>query len=222
MSKRNQSFERIPKDFYGTVDSRAIPPNLLKHIRGKTYAEPFYGEGDLEDLLMDVATCKWRSDIRETVGCSSVRDALTLTLSDLEGCDLIISNPPYQKDVLLPLIDNLTTLKPLWLLLPSDLMFNGYMVPYMKQCERVISVGRLYFFVNKWCEKIPFDYEELDKKWDSQVEFYDSMKGIKYYTGYIDSKGRPNKSKFVRGTDNYAFYLFRDYNCETVFETRGD
>ena len=222
MSKRNQSFDRVSRDYYPTIDPKAIPPNLLKHIRGKTYAEPFYGEGDLEDLLMDIATCKWRSDIRETVGCSSVRDALTLTSSDLEGCDITISNPPYQKDVLLSLIDHLVSLKPTWLLLPADNLHNGYMVPYMKQCERVISVGRLYFFENTWVVKEPFDYDELDKKWDKSVEFYDFTKGIKYYTGYLDSNGKPVKSKTIRGTDNFAWYLFLDHEVETIFEVRGD
>lgn len=221
MSKRNQSFERVSRDYYPTIDPKAIPPNLLKHIRGKTYAEPFYGEGDMEDLLMDVATCKWRSDIRETVGCSSVRDALTLTSSDLEGCDLVVSNPPYQKDVLLPLLDHLVSLKPTWLLLPSDLMFNGYMAPYMKQCERVVGVGRLFWFENTWVALEPFDHDELDKKWDKQIEWYDFTKGVKYYTGYLDSKGKPVKSKTIRGTDNFCWMLFRENECETIFETRG-
>ena len=77
MGKRSD-FEKVPKDFYPTTDTRAVEP-LVPFIRGKTYAEPCYGDGDLEDLLMDVATCKWRSDVRETVGSSKVMDALSLT-----------------------------------------------------------------------------------------------------------------------------------------------
>jgi len=65
MGKRS-SFDKIPKDFYNTTDPNAIPPNLAKFIRGMAYAEPCYGEGDLEDLLMDIAVCRWRSDIRDT------------------------------------------------------------------------------------------------------------------------------------------------------------
>jgi len=53
MSKRSD-FEKVPKDFYPTTDPRAIPEQMVKFLRGKTYAEPCYGEGDLEDLLMDV------------------------------------------------------------------------------------------------------------------------------------------------------------------------
>ena len=86
----------------------------------------------------------------------------------------------------------------------------------------MISVGRLYFFENTWVVKEPFDYDELDKKWDKSVEFYDFTKGIKYYTGYLDSNGKPVKSKTIRGTDNYAWYLFLDHEVETIFEVRGD
>jgi hypothetical protein len=62
--------------------------SFVDKIRGKTYAEVCYGDGDLEDQLMDVATCKWRSDIRETVGCSKVLDALDITKEDLKGIDM--------------------------------------------------------------------------------------------------------------------------------------
>ena len=108
------------------------------------------------------------------------------------------------------------------MLLPADIMHNGYMVEPMKKCERVVSIGRLYWFVNEWIVKHPFDYDELDKKWDKQISFYDSMKGIKYYDGYLTNQGKPCKTEFVRGTDNYGWYLFQNYECDTVFETRGD
>lgn len=145
MSKRSD-FDKVPKEFYPTTDPKAIPPVLVALLRGKTYAEPCYGNGDLEDLLMDVATCKWRSDIRETVGSSKVMDALELTKEDLKECDLVVTNPPFSKDVLLPLIDHFVSLKPTWLLLPADYMHNLYFGPYMKRCSRVVSVGRVCWF----------------------------------------------------------------------------
>lgn len=145
MSKRSD-FPKVEKDFYRTCDGKAIPPKLVEFIRGKTYCEPFYGQGDLEDLLMDIATCTWRSDIRETVGCSKVMDAMCLAKEDVDRCDLTISNPPYTKSVLLPLIDHLVSLKPTWLLLPADMVHNKYFVPYMKGCSKVISIGRLCWF----------------------------------------------------------------------------
>jgi hypothetical protein len=145
MSKRS-NFGKVPKDFYPTTDPKAVPPKLVDFIRGKTYAEPCYGNGDLEDLLMDVATCKWRSDIRETVGSSKVMDALEVTKEDLNECDLIATNPPFSKDVLLPLINHFVSLKPTWLLLPADYMHNIYFGPYMDKCSKVVSVGRVCWF----------------------------------------------------------------------------
>lgn len=145
MSKRS-SFERVHKDFYPTIDPKSIPSSLLPHIQGKSYAEPCYGEGDLEDRLMDIATCNFRSDIRETVGCSKVKDVMDLTGEDIVDCDLIITNPPFDRKVLLPMLDHMVNLKPTWLLLPADIMHNKYFTPYMKRCSKVVSVGRLYWF----------------------------------------------------------------------------
>jgi len=145
MSKRS-NFDKVPRDFYPTTDPKAVPTKLVEFIRGKSYAEPCYGNGDLEDLLMDVATCKWRSDVRETVSSSKVMDALEVTKEDLEGIDLIVTNPPFSKDVLLPLIDHFVNLKPTWLLLPAGYMNNIYFGPYMKRCSRVVSIGRIKWF----------------------------------------------------------------------------
>lgn len=144
MSKRSD-FIKIDKDFYPTTDPKAVEP-LVGPIRGKTYAEPCYGNGDLEELLMDVATCKWRSDIRKTVDSSVVKSALDVTATDLKDCDLIVTNPPFTRSVLLPMLDHFISLKPTWLLLPSDLMHNTYFGPHMRSCARVISIGRLKWF----------------------------------------------------------------------------
>lgn len=141
MGKRSD-FPKVEKDYYPTTDPRAVEP-LVPFIRGKTYAEPCYGNGDLEDLLMDVAICKWRSDVRETVGSSKVLDAMSLTKGDLEGIDLIVTNPPFTKTVLMPMLAHFITLKPTWLLLPADYAHNVYFGDAMRKCAKMVSVGRL-------------------------------------------------------------------------------
>ena len=146
MSKRS-SFEKIPKDFYATTDPKAIPPNFVECVRGKRYAEPCYGEGDLEDLLMGAAVCRWRSDIRDT-GCCKLWDAMCLSEHELEHCDVIITNPPFSRGVLLPMIDHFTSLMPTWLLLPADMMHNLYFSEYMARCSQVVSVGRIRWIKN--------------------------------------------------------------------------
>ena len=151
MSKRS-SFPKIPKDFYATIDPKA-GEKIVPHITGLKYAEPFYGEGDLEDQLEAKATCVWRSDVREvksTAQYAKVYDALELTADHLSEADCIISNPPYTWKVLQPLLDHLVDLKPCWFLLPMDMLSNKYMVPYGKgNLQKVVPVGRLYWFENK-------------------------------------------------------------------------
>jgi len=145
----NNKFERVSKDLYPTIDPGCLVPEFINRVRGKTYAEPCWGAGDLEDLLMEVATCKWRSDVEPQVENIPVKDASTLTKDDLQGCDLIITNPPYQWPMLKPLLDTLPKVKPTWLLLPGDYMFNIRMGPYMKQCRTVVAIGRMYWQPNK-------------------------------------------------------------------------
>jgi len=144
MSKRS-SFDKIPREYYPTTDPKAIPPKFIEFIRGKTYAEPCCGEGDLTELLMDISSCRWESDI-EYRGCGKQWDAMCLSKNELERCDLIITNPPYSRDVLLPMIDHFISLKPTWLLLPADMMHNLYFGDYMRKCSKVISVGRICWF----------------------------------------------------------------------------
>ena len=150
MSKRQHGkWELTEKDYYPTVDPKAFPTKFIEQIRGKSYAEPCYGKGHIEDHLMDVARCRWRSDIDAYGTCSVQKDALKLTDRDLYLCDLIITNPPYSWFILKELLEYLPTRKPTWLLLPADKMHNVNMGPYMEKCSMVISVGRLYWMEDK-------------------------------------------------------------------------
>ena len=138
MGKRTkQDFQRREKDFYGTIDVDAVTP-LIPFVKGMRYAEPCCGEGDLVDLLLYDANCVWESDIRKG------KDALTLTKLDLWEAEVIITNPPYLWSMLQPLLDHLPTLKPTWLLLPSDCFYNKRMAKYVDNCSDIVSIGRLY------------------------------------------------------------------------------
>lgn len=173
MGKRsNLTVTDRPKDFWATVDPDALPSKFIEMVQGKTYAEPCYGDGDLEDLLMEVAHCKWRSDIRETVGCSKVLDALDITKEDLKGIDMIITNPPFSWTMLKPLLDYLPTLKPTWFLLPADLAHNVRMGPYMKNCAHIVSVGRLFWMENKVKGVDNYCWYRFHDSWDHGTRFW--------------------------------------------------
>ena len=149
MSKRNslQDFELRPRDFYPTIDPAAVEP-LEPFIGCKTYAEPCFGAGDLVKLL-EKNLCVWSSDIKPQLPTVNKSCGTQLTKEDLEFSDLIITNPPFTRKILLPLMDHFISLKPTWLLLPADVAHNKYMSEYMKNCQKVVSVGRLYWMDNK-------------------------------------------------------------------------
>lgn len=154
MGKRSD-FKRNPKDLYCTTDPRAIPAQLVKEIRGKTYAEPCYGVGDLEDLLMDVATCKWRSDIESRVGCCVQMDALDLTEEHITGIDLIVTNLPWTRNLLHPMIEHFSNLRPTWLLFDAGWLFTKQASPYLPRLRKVIALPRL-----KWVKDSPYSAKD--------------------------------------------------------------
>jgi len=140
---------KSPRDFYATIDPDAVAP-LLPFIKGKTYAEPCAGKGDLVDLIGDNAECVWASDIHNNTDSLDSYDASDMWLDVFYEADLIITNPPFSKSLLLPIIDHLVQSgKPVWLLLPADIIHNLYMAPYMQNCNRIVSVGRLCWFLDE-------------------------------------------------------------------------
>lgn len=144
MSKRT-SMEKIPKDFYPTTDPNALTGDFLNFISGKNYGEPCCGNGDLINLIGPTAHCEWASD-SEVRPIGQQKDAMDLTEENLCRCDVLITNPPFTRKVLLPMIDHFVSLKPTWLLLPADTMHNKYFGSYMDKCSVVVSIGRLKWF----------------------------------------------------------------------------
>jgi hypothetical protein len=98
--------------------------------------------------------CLGAYDICSEVPWVTQRDCLTLTEKDLKGVDYFITNPPFARDMLLPIIEYLSSLRPTWLLLPADMMHNRYMKPYLANCSCILSVGRLCWFLDGGGKKV--------------------------------------------------------------------
>jgi hypothetical protein len=150
MGKRSDGFERKGRDYYPTIDPKAAA-RLAAHIEApQTYCEPCAGAGDLIDGL---DTHKWVClSAFDTEPQSEVvvqRDALDLCYDDVKCCDLIVTNPPFARGILLPILDHFLTLKPTWLLLPGDIIHNKYMAPYLGYCSDILAIGRMYWEENK-------------------------------------------------------------------------
>jgi len=150
MGKRS-SYEKKPRDKYYTIDPAAFE-RFPRHVLN--YAEPCCGDGSLIDgfIKNDInrLECYWASDIDPEAGFPRI-DALELGEGTIgkSFVDAIVTNPPYTKSILLPLIDHFIHYNDTWLLLPADIMHNKYFGPYMRLCEEVHSIGRLYWEENK-------------------------------------------------------------------------
>lgn len=73
-------------------------------------------------------------------------DAREINLYQLNYAEVVITNPPYSKWMLHPIIDNLVQIAPTWMLLSSDFMHRRASAPYMKRCEKVVSAGQIRWF----------------------------------------------------------------------------
>lgn len=138
MGKRS-NFEKIDKDAYMTIDPRATQP-LINYYSGSiiSYYEPCYGKADLVCLLLPNFHCVGYSDIE--------KDARTTKYNT--SAEYFITNPPWSRKLLHPIIENLRTQIPTWLLFDADWMHTQQAIPYMEYCKTIISVGRVRWIPN--------------------------------------------------------------------------
>ena len=144
MGKRSD-FERVPRDFYPTPEAAFLP--LLPHLSDAvSYIEPCAGDGRLighmkkHGLEVDAAY-----DIDSDFGYP-VADATADDYGDVDG-KVFLTNPPWDRKLLHPIIDNLTNQAPAWLLFDADWMHTKQSIPFMTYCKTIVSVGRV-----KWIE----------------------------------------------------------------------
>lgn len=152
MAKRSTGqFERIPNDLYRTWDPRAVKA-LLPHLApGTRFVEPCAGHGDLIDQLVNAGhDCVGAFDIDPGRGDIKRGDATTLTWKTMTG--VFVSNPPWSRHLLHPIIKALAYQAPTWLLYDSDWLFTGQADPYLPYLRKVVTVGRL-----KWIPGSPDD-----------------------------------------------------------------
>ena len=143
MGKRSD-FERVPRDYYPTPYNAVEP--LLPHLPETfTFAEPCAGDRRLiEHLQKNGGNCRYAFDIEPMHKKVVKQDALEHGYSH---CDYIITNPPWNRKILHPMIEHFADQKPTWLLFDSDWMHTKQSTPYLKMLKKIVSVGRV-----KWIE----------------------------------------------------------------------
>lgn len=147
MGKRS-NFKRRPHDFYATFDHRAVKP-LIPHLMcGMRYDEPCAGDGSLIGLLSVYGfECTRALDIVPNSPIVEPGNALDIT--DCKG-QCFITNPPWSRKMLHPLIAHLSDIAPTWFLMSANWMHNkssnGYResVRFLdERCTDIISIGRV-------------------------------------------------------------------------------
>ena len=59
------------------------------------------------------------------------------------SADSFITNPPWDRSILHPLIMHLSDIAPTWLLFDADWMHTRQSTEYMVRCSQIVSVGRV-------------------------------------------------------------------------------
>jgi hypothetical protein len=145
---KRSSFPRIPRDFYPTPYAAVLP--LLPHLQPETlFVEPCAGGGALiSHLERHGHKCVFAYDIeprRDGIARGDARAPVGF------WTHAYITNPPWDRRLLHPIIENLSRCGPTWLLFDADWMHTRQSAPYVKWLHKIVSVGRV-----KWIEDSPF------------------------------------------------------------------
>ena len=155
MGKRSD-FERVERDYYQTPYAAVLPLVPFLPERRFTFAEPCAGDGRLANHFY-VATngasqCRFECDIDPQAKGMLQKNALFVNEHDVAGCDLIITNPPWDRSkksgyLLHKMITHFSNLKPTWLLFDADWQHTAQAVPYLDRLVASVAIGRV-----KWIE----------------------------------------------------------------------
>ena len=143
MGKRS-NFERVERDFYPTPYEAVLP--LFPHIEDVTwFAEPCAGDGRLIDWLEEGTpySVGLSSDIEPRADYINRMGYQEVTASMIEHCSHIITNPPWDRKILHPMIRHFAVMKPTWLLFDADWMHTRQSAEFMPWLVKIVSVGRV-------------------------------------------------------------------------------
>lgn len=96
----------------------------------------------MRDLTGGRSLCQGAYDIEPRYASVQKMDAL-----DIQEASMFITNPPWDRKVLHPLIEHLSSIAPTWLLFDADWMHTRQSAPMVRRLKKVVSVGRV-----RWIE----------------------------------------------------------------------
>lgn len=136
----------MPRNFYPTPYEAVIP--LLPHLPEKSqFIEPMAGDGRLiAHLEKHGHKCVYACDI-EPKGPGIDRQDILFFGNRLPWCELIITNPIWEREPLHQTIEILKNHAPCWLLFDADWKYTRQSANLIQYCSKIIAVGRV-----KWIE----------------------------------------------------------------------
>ncbi len=146
MTKRKSGkFKRRKNDAYDTPAESVYPllPFLGDFVQ---FEEPCAGKGDLVDTLESAGHhCQYACDVKPRRPDIAKFDAMKI---ERTSADVFITNPPWTRQLLHPLITHLSDIAPTWLLFDADWMHTKQAIPFKERCSDVVSVGRVSWMAN--------------------------------------------------------------------------
>jgi hypothetical protein len=142
MGKRS-TFERRLQDAYDTPPEAVAP--LIPHLRYlDTFAEPCAGNGSLVRVLEEAGmSCQLAIDIAPRAIDIDPGDAMNDDDFDGHEAEYVITNPPWTREILHPMIVRFSDKLPTWLLFDADWLHTRQSAPYLPRLRKIVSVGRV-------------------------------------------------------------------------------
>ena len=144
MGKRSD-FEHRKDDDYPTPIKGVLPVIPLLRAEGVTKLAELCGPPDsvlVRTLNASGFEYVYTNDINYGGKC-----ALSCSKAELNGAQVIATNPPHSRPILHQMILHFSSMLPTWLLLDSDWAQTQQAAPYLKYCTTILPVGRI-----KWIE----------------------------------------------------------------------
>lgn len=150
MGKRS-SFERNPRDYYRTPLKAVVP--LMPHINNMCcYAEPCAGDGQLIRNIGSLSNCECviATDVEPQSKMVKELNAFDLILPTERNrkVDFIITNPPWDRKILHPIIEHFRNQADTWLLFDADWIHTQQSRAFMPYCAKIVSIGRISWMEN--------------------------------------------------------------------------
>ena len=99
-----------------------------------------------------------------------VEEADAMDVAIPGNTDFIITNPPWTRRILHPMIERFRNIRPTWLLFDGDWMFTKQAKPYLDYCAKIVPTPRI-----KWIEDSPYSAKDNTAWFMFQKEKCDTL-----------------------------------------------